>query len=357
VAELTIGGVAAQDAGVMVPPAAVRDRRVLIAGLGSMGRRHLRNLQALGVAQIVLHRLQPIPLESSPELPVVTDLGEALAARPDLVIVATPTSRHLDVAIPAAHAGCHLLIEKPLSHSWERVDELLRAVARRNLVAMVGFDLRFDPGLCFVKTLIDSGTIGRPVAIHAQVGQYLPDWHPAEDYRHGVSARRDTGGGVILDLIHELDYVRWLMGPVTGVASMAGHVSSLQIETEDVAGMLLQFESGAIGSVGLDYVQRSLSRTCRVIGEQGTILWDGVTARVRWYEAAARSWREYDYSGTTRNDRFVAEVDHLLRCLDGDAQPPVDVVAASDVLRLALAAKRAATDGVTRSLENPWTSR
>jgi predicted dehydrogenase len=147
------------------------------------------------------------------------------------------------------------------------------------------------------------------------------------------------------------------MGPVTGVASMAGHVSSLEIETEDVAGMLLRFESGAIGSVGLDYVQRPLSRTCRVIGEQGTILWDGVTARVRWYEAAARSWREYDYSAPTRNDRFVAEIDHLMRCLDGDAHPPVDVVAASEVLRLALAAKRAATDGVTRSLEIPWTTR
>jgi predicted dehydrogenase len=353
VGELTIDGVAAQDGGVTVPPVAVRDRRVLIAGLGSMGRRHLRNLQALGVAQIVLHRSQPNPLESSPALPVVTDLGEALAARPDLVIVATPTY----VAIPAALAGCHLLIEKPLSHSWDGVDELLRAVARRNLVAMVGFDLRFDRGLRFVKTLIDSGTIGRPVAIHAQVGQYLPDWHPEEDYRHGVSARRDTGGGVILDLMHELDYVRWLMGPVTGVASMAGHVSSLEIETEDVAGMLLRFESGAIGSVGLDYVQRPLSRTCRVIGEQGTILWDGVTARVRWYEAAARSWREYDYSAPTRNDRFVAEIDHLMRCLDGDAHPPVDVVAASEVLRLALAAKRAATDGVTRSLEIPWTTR
>src|SRR5262245_58799957 len=164
--------------------------RVLIVGLGSIGRRHLRNLRQLGVRDILLLRTASAPLEEAPELPVFDDLMEGLARRPDVVIVSNPTAQHLEVCQPAAHAGSHLFIEKPLSHSWDGVDDLLSTIHARNLVTLVGFDLRFDPGLCKVKSLLDVGTIGRVIAIQAQVGQYLPDWRPEEDYRKGMSALR-----------------------------------------------------------------------------------------------------------------------------------------------------------------------
>ena len=215
--------------------------RVLIAGLGSIGRRHLRNLLRLGVDDILLYRTRPDPPEEAPELPVFTDLSLALAARPDVVIVSNPTSHHLRVAVPAAEAGCHLFIEKPLSHSWAGVDELLATVRRRGLITLMGFDLRFDPGLRTIRGLLADGRIGRVVGVQAQVGQYLPDWHPWEDYRRGVSARVEAGGGVILDLIHELDYLTWLLGPASSVACFADRVSGLEIETEDTAAMLLRF--------------------------------------------------------------------------------------------------------------------
>jgi predicted dehydrogenase len=131
--------------------------RVLIAGLGSIGRRHLANLRLLGVHDIWLYRTKPEPVKDAPELPVFTDLGEALAAKPDVVFVSTPTAHHLEVALPAARAGCNLFIEKPLSHSWAGVEELLSIIQDRCLVALMGFDLRFDPGLCQVKTLLEEG--------------------------------------------------------------------------------------------------------------------------------------------------------------------------------------------------------
>ena len=258
--------------------------RVLIAGLGSIGRRHLGNLRQLGVQDILLYRTRPELLPEAPELPVFTDLQQALAARPDIVIVSNPTAYHLQVALPAAEAGCNLFIEKPLSHSWEGVEAFLAVVQRQRLLSMVGFDLRFDPGLCKVKALLEAGCIGHVVAMQAQVGQYLPDWRPSEDYRQGMSARAETGGGVILDLIHELDYVSWLIGPVSHVTCFAEKVSSLHIETEDTAAILLRFAHGAIGTVHLDYIQRAPSRTCRIIGEEGTILWDYFAQKVCWFE-------------------------------------------------------------------------
>lgn len=319
--------------------------RVLIAGLGSIGRRHLNNLRQLKVEDILLYRTSPDPLEEAPELPVFTDLKQALALRPDVVIVSNPTAHHLAVALPSARAGCHLFIEKPISHAWEGVEELLSTVKRQKVTTLVGFDLRFDPGLLMIKTLIEERRIGQVTAIQCQVGQYLPDWHPNEDYRTGISARQETGGGVILDLIHELDYVCWLMGPALRVACFARRVSGLEIETEDHAAILLDFESRAIGTIQLDYIQRVPSRTCRVIGEGGTILWDHFANTVRWYEVALGQWQTFEYKDFQRNDRFVAEMRHLLACLSGIEQPSVDVFDAGQVLKTALAAKESALTG------------
>jgi predicted dehydrogenase len=270
---------------------------------------------------------------------------QALAARPDIMIVSNPTAYHLQVALPAAQAGCNLFIEKPLSNSWEGVEELLSIVQKQHLLAMVGFDLRFDPGLCKVKALLEAGCIGHVIAIQAQVGQYLPDWRSSEDYRQGMSAHAEKGGGVILDLIHELDYTSWLIGPVSQVTCFAEKVSSLEIDTEDTAAILLRFENGAIGTVHLDYIQRVPSRTCRVIGEEGTILWDYYTQKVRWYEIRKDTWQEFAWAGFQRNDRFVAEMRHVLVCLQGHEQPKVDVILGSRVLKLALAAKESALKG------------
>jgi len=313
--------------------------RILIAGLGSIGRRHLNNLRQLGVNDVLLYRTHPGSLEEAPELPVFTELTDALAANPNAVVICNPTAYHLKVAIPAAEAGCHLFIEKPLSHSWGGVERLLSVVQAKHLTGIVGFDLRFDPGLCKVKSLVDEGRIGRLVAIQAQVGQYLPDWRPWEDYRMGMSARVETGGGVIFDLIHELDYVSWLMGPVSHVACFADKVSNLEIETEDTAAILLRFENGAIGTVHLDYIQRIPNRTCRFIGEKGTVLWDYFAKKVCWFETGKDTWQAFEYPEYERNDRFLAEMRHFLACLRGEEQPKVDLLTGSRVLKVALRAK------------------
>jgi predicted dehydrogenase len=319
--------------------------RILIAGVGSIGRRHLRNLLQLGVQDIHLYRTHPNAPNETPELPVFTELKRALESKPQAVIVCNPTAFHMEIALAAARAGCHLFIEKPLSHSWNAVEELLSMVREKRLVAMVGFDLRFDPGLCRMKNLIEQNHIGPLIAIHAQVGQYLPDWRTGDDYRDGMSARMATGGGVILDLIHELDYTSWLFGPIAQVACFADKVSSLEIETEDTASILLRFRNGAIGTVSLDYVQRFPSRTCRIIGELGTILWDYHAQKVDWYEHNNKSWERFDYSGFKRNDRFLAEMRHFLACLNGEETPTVDLSVGSSVLKIALAAKRSALTG------------
>lgn len=325
-------------------------RRVVIAGLGSIGRRHLANLQALGVDQIVVQTTRVEQAREHTRGAVVSELEEALESEPDVVLVCTPTASHLSVALTAARAGAQLFVEKPLSHSMTGVVELARIVGERQLLAMVGFDLRFDPGLRRIKALLDAGRIGRILSVQAQVGQYLPDWRPEQDYRRSYSAQASRGGGVVLDLIHELDYVTWLAGPATEVGCLAGRVSDLEIDTEDVAAIVVRFESGAIGTVHLDYLQRTPTRTCRLIGEAGTIEWDYHTQTVRTFLPGSGLADTFTYPSFTRNDRFVAEMRHLLACLDGDETPECDLPSAERSLALALAAKAAADSRQVRTL-------
>jgi len=322
--------------------------KLLIVGLGSIGQRHLENLRRLGVHHLLAWRVRNSPLPERlrlPDLEIHSTLEEALARKPEAVLVCNPTGLHLPVAIQAAYAGCHLFIEKPLSHSLDGVDELISVVQKHDLVTLVGFNLRFHPGLQLVKSLLNEGRIGRVVSIRAQVGQYLPDWHPWEDYRQGYSAHRDLGGGVILDLIHELDYVRWFAGEVTHVVCFAGHVSNLEIEAEDIAEIVLKFEGGAIGNVHMDYVQRSASRTCRIVGEEGTILWDYYANEVRLFDAREQGWQVFQQEGFERNNMYLAEMQHFLACLEGRETPVVDVEEGTRILRLALAARESAETG------------
>ncbi len=318
--------------------------RVLISGLGSIGRRHLSNLKELGISDFVLHRSRPEPLQSNPHLPVYTDLSDAFATDPDLALITSPTAFHVSGATAAVRYGCHFFVEKPVSHTLDGVQSLLDGAEEAGLITFVGFDLRFDPGLQRVHGLLSENAIGRVTSLHAEVGQYLPDWHPGEDYRTGVSARKETGGGVLLDLIHELDYVSWLLGPVSDVSCFADRVSSLQIETEDTAAVLLRFDSGAIATVNLDYVRRRPQRSCTIVGEEGTIEWNyyDQTVSVLSPESSKDTW---SYAGFERNDRFRAEMTHLLRCLDGSAEPTTDLRRGVEVLRIALAAKESADRG------------
>ncbi len=310
-----------------------------------MGRRHLRNLVDLGVDDLAVLRTRPEAPEGFPSLPVFTDAEEALAWHPDLVVIATPASHHLDLALLAARAGCHLFLEKPLAVRNEGVQELCAEVGRRRLVAAVGYDLRLEPGLVRVRELIAGKTLGAPLALQAQVGQYLPDWRPGTDYRQGVTARRELGGGVILELSHELDTARWLMGPVTAVSCLAARVGPLEMDAENLAMIQLAFAGGALASLQLDCLQRVPGRSCRVVCERGTVLWDHHARSVRWFEADASRWHHFDYPEHRREERFREEMHRTLLAVAGDGSPPVSLAEGRRTLDVALAALESARTG------------
>ncbi len=321
-------------------------RRFLVIGCGSIGKRHIGNLIALNEKDIIAFDIKPDRLQEVKSrfgIDVLDNLADAWSFCPDVAVITAPTSMHVSLAITAADHGCHMFIEKPLSHNPDSLEELLDIAKRKKLVTLVGCNMRFHPGLKQIKKMIDEGTIGRIIAMRIEFGQYLPDWHPWEDYRQGYSACAELGGGIILDAIHELDYIRWMLGEIDTVACISGKLSDLEINTEDTAAILLHFSSGAIGEVHLDYVQRTYSRTCHIIGGKGTIRWDYKTGEIAWYSAESREWQSYQNPPDWEpNHMYMDELRHFLKCLSKEEHPHLDVFEAARVLHTALAAKESA---------------
>lgn len=281
----------------------------------------------------------------------VFHVDDALALRPDCVLVTGPASQHVAASLPFAERGIPLFIEKPLSDSLDEADKLLAACARGGAPPVVGYNLRFSRALQAVKRTLTDGVIGRVIAVRAEVGQYLPDWRPGSDYSRGVSARSELGGGVLLELSHELDYVRWLVGEVSSVCARVGRLSDLEIDVEDVAELVLGFRNGAIGSIHLDMVQRAPTRTCRLIGVDGTIVWDGIRRHAAVFSAASREWTEICAADAEdSNEMYVAELRHFLDCVGGRAVPLISGRDGRRVLEIALAARRSSLEGRTVTL-------
>jgi predicted dehydrogenase len=325
------------------------DHRFLVVGCGSIGKRHMGNLLALGVSTVI--GMDPRAdrreeAESSLGVATVSSLEEAWGHQPDVAVIATPSSLHVPLALEAARQGCHLFIEKPLSNRMEGVDEFLDVVSEQDLTALVGCNLRLHHGPATVKRLLDEGAIGHVVSAQLDSGQYLPDWHPWEDYRDMYSAKSSQGGGVVLDGIHEIDYARWLFGEVDGVFAQGGKLSSLEIDTEDTVDILMNMVDGTNVSIHMDYLQRDYSRTCKVVGEEGTIVWDVKNKGVRMYSANTGEWSDFpDPVGYNVNQMYVEEMQHFLACLDGKERPALDASDAKRVLEIALAIKASMESG------------
>jgi predicted dehydrogenase len=322
--------------------------RLLVAGLGSVGKRHLDNLRALGENRVALYRTgRGTLVEGDPEgVPIHRDVDSALARRPRAVIVANPTALHVPLALAAARAGAHLLIEKPLSDSLDGVDELRREVEARALKVLVGFQFRFHPSLRRIKEWLEDRAVGRVVSVHARWGECLRGWHPWEDYKGSYSARRNLGGGVVLTLCHPFDYLRWLVGEIVTVSAETAQLGGLGIEVEDTAQILLRFENGAVGGVELDYVERPPVHTLRILGQRGRILWDNATGLARLQDREGALVSAFaPPRGFERNTLFLEEMRHFLQCLAGASEPECTVDDGIRALNIALAVSEAAAAG------------
>jgi predicted dehydrogenase len=317
--------------------------KILFVGLGSIGQRHLRNLPRLGTFEYIALRStrRPLPDEFS-EIPmtVVSRLEDAIAARPDVAFLCAPPLVQQAVLGPLVRdTRCHFLIEKPIAPSLDGLADYVRLLEEQQRKSLVGYNLRFHPVSAVVRDALGRRALGKVCSVRASVGQYLPDWHPSEDYREGYSANTRLGGGVLLDLIHEIDLVCSWFGKPETVKAMAGTVSALEIDTEDTAALVCGWADGMIGCIQLDYVQRVPSRNGTIVGDAATLTYDLMKSECR-IERPGADPDVSAFPGFVRNEMYVAEVAHLFDAIRTGSACSPSLGEGVDSLDVALRAKR-----------------
>jgi predicted dehydrogenase len=244
--------------------------KVAVLGLGSAGSRHARNLLALGHDVVAF---DPSPREAPAGVVLVESEQEAIRTSV-AVVVASPNVLHAAQAVAALDEGRHVLVEKPLAITAEDALAVEQAALRGGLTCGVAMNLRFLGALEAFKALLAAGRLGTPRLAEAVFGYDLRRWRPDSDYRESYSARSELGGGIVLDAVHELDYLLWLLGPIASVAAETDRVSTLEIDVEDVALALLRFRSGAVGTVSLNFFEPAYRRGCVLVGTDAVARWD-----------------------------------------------------------------------------------
>ncbi|MES3034873.1 MAG: Gfo/Idh/MocA family oxidoreductase [Gemmatimonadota bacterium] len=300
-------------------------RRILIVGLGSIGTRHARVVRAVQPdAQIMAlrHRGAEVPDGVAID-DCTTSLRDALAWRPDAAIIASPATAHMSSASALAAAGVHLLIEKPIAAESKDVGAMLAAARAAGVMVATGYNLRFLPSLIRFHAMLRRNLVGRVISVRAEAGQHLASWRPNTDWRRGVSANAALGGGVLLELSHELDYLRWIFGDVRELRSIIGFDGMPNLDVEDCALLAMQFAPGPLGqavtaSLAIDFVRHDRTRRCTVIGALGTLEWDAITGTIRHFPAAAEGWNTLFRSQPSRDATYDAQWRHFLeRVMDG----------------------------------------
>lgn len=281
---------------------------VAVVGQGSAGRRHAQILLDLG------HHV--IACDPYAEPLVGTERCDSLGAalgKAEITVIASPPSLHSAQAQQAIDLGVPTLVEKPLARTAPGARMLMFAARRHRVPLAVAMNMRHHPGVIRLRTQLAS--IGRVLRVSAWAGSWLPGWHPGADYRRGYSAQQILGGGVLLDVaVHELDYLTWLLGPVGAVTAVVQRVSELEIDVEDTGMLLLEFATGAVGNVIVDYLDHQYHRGCRIVGSEGTL---GETlepdastyrAQMEIFLKAAEGWDSMLASG--------ADAYHVLQVID-----------------------------------------
>jgi len=325
--------------------------RILIVGLGSIGTRHLHVArELLPGADIRILRHQECGTVPRLANGYFTRIEEALAFQPEAAVIASPATFHLDTAQPLANEGVHLLIEKPLSASLEDTPVLLKTCREQETVLLTGYNLRFLPSLQRFREFLKNTIIGKVISVRCEVGQYLPLWRPDTDYRQGVSARQELGGGALLELSHELDYLRWIFGEVDWISATSHRQSNLEIDVEDSVHIILGFATNTggsqlVGTLSMDFIRHDTTRYCTAIGEQGSLRWNGLTGVVELFKPDGKGWLEIYRHQHQRNESYLAEWQHFLACITEKNSPLVSGKDGYMVLQIIEAIRLASKSG------------
>lgn len=316
--------------------------KIVLVGLGSIGKRHLANLLLLWpqaevyVVSASGRSLSAVELVGQTQL----SLEQAIAAQPLFAVIASPAHLHLQHAVAFRDAGIPALIEKPLSHQHQLAAEFLRQQPSQPLFSL-GYCLRYLPSALVVKQLLAEQKLGPVYLVQAMVGQHLSQWRKQMDYRDSVSAKQAFGGGALLELSHELDYLLWLFGPLSVDFCRLARHGELMLDVEERADLMLSGDHSLICQLHLDFLQQVPQRSCVISGQQGRIEWDLLENSICLINADGRQ-QLYHQPLWDKNQMYLLMLQDFFTAVTEEKAAPVPLQDGLAVLHLVEQAKRIA---------------
>lgn len=319
--------------------------RISVIGTGSIGRRHIGNFLSIG-SDVTAFDPDPAARERAralqPAARFAASLPEALE-RADGVAICTPPSSHVAIGRQALDAGAHLLIEKPIAHTLDGLEELLKTAEAGRRAVLTGYNWRFWPPMHLVQRLLKDGRIGKVLAARTEYSYDVTARYqgkPAREFYMSVAAQ---GGGAILDESHAVDYMRWHLGEAAEVFAVVDRISTLEQDSDDVCELIVRFQAGTLGNLHMNLFSPVMHGQFELTGERGIVRWDRPLNQVSVFDPAGQRWEVYPFA-CQLNDMYVDEARHFLDCIRGAAAPACDGWDGLKTLQLCLAAVRSSQE-------------
>lgn len=318
--------------------------KVAVTGAGSIGKRHIKNLQKIGIHNDNIFVLEPredriSELKDFGITNCLTDINEFDNIDINCAVICSPTSLHIDQSIYFAKKKSNLMIEKPLARDLEGIETLLEIVKANNIITFIAYIFRFAPSVKYLKSLIEQNSIGKIYYVRGEFSEYLPDWHPYEKYNSFYMAEKKQGGGSILDQSHIMDLVHHLFGNFKSVSAFNERISNLEINADDVAEMIIELESGPLVSIHTDIFGRQHKKYLEIKGEKGNIFWDFYKNSVQIYNPENKEIIEKKDFGKDFNEVYIEEISYFIDCCKNNKAAKPDINVGIDTMKLILAAE------------------
>jgi len=325
--------------------------KFLVVGLGSMGKRRVRNLQYLKAGEIIGFDLRKERCREAREkynIKTFARFKEAMAENPDVFIISVPSNLHHHYAMIAAQHNKHFFTES--NFLPQGIDDLINVEKKKNIVAVPSFTMPHHPSVKLMKKFTEENKIGKILSFTYHLGAYLPAWHPWEDYRKVYFSKKETPGSKEM-VACELTWIVWMLGNVKRVSTFKGKLSNLETAIDDVYQIILEFKNGILGNMLIDIVSQPSEREMRLIGEKGTIHWYSEKDLIKVFDAKKNKWKSYikkekisqpGYSVKTHEEMYVEEIEDFIKAIKGRQNYPYTFSQEKNIINILRAIEKSA---------------
>ena len=306
--------------------------KILICGLGSIGKRHANNLLTLKKKNLIFFRERNFDLndQNLKKKKSFKSLTKALNENPDVAFICNTTSKHINTAIKCAKKGCHLFIEKPLSNNLKKLRVLESIINKKKIKVMIGYNMRFHPLMIKIKKMLKNKELGSIYNLQTEWSEYLPDWHPWENYKYTYAAQKKMGGGCNLTLSHELDSMYWLFGKIKKVKNFKIN-KYLRGDVDTSSDFLVEFNNNIIGYSHIDFLGKPHIRKMYISGTKKKVFFNYYKNQIKIVNRSGDI--KLIKVKFKKNDMYLDEIKYFLKCIKNNINPSPSIEESKYILK------------------------